>query len=146
MSGLKLKPQTPEVFAPLWTVQSRYKGAHGGRGSAKSNDRAQAVIIAMATRPGCRVVCVREVQYSIKDSVKQLLADWIDRLGVGSLFDILETEIRGPNKSLCIFRGMNDQNNDTIAIRNFCTSVVKDARVEGMMLHIADGIYVLRKK
>ena len=114
MSDLNLNPKTPEIFAPLWTVKSRYKGAHGGRGSAKSNDRAQAVIIAMATRPGCRVVCVREVQNSIKDSVKQLLSDWIDRLGLSPLFEVLETEIRGPNKSLCIFRGMNDQNNDTI--------------------------------
>ena len=114
MSGRLIKPETPVVFAPLWTVKSRYKGAHGGRGSAKSNDRAQAVLIAMMQRPGCRVVCVREVQNSIKDSVKQLLSDWIDRLELHSLFDILESEIRGPNKSLCIFRGMNDQNNDTI--------------------------------
>lgn len=114
MSGRVIKPETPEVFAPLWTVKSRYKGAWGGRGSAKSNDRAQAVLIAMMQRPGCRVVCVREVQNSIKDSVKQLLTDWIDRLGLHGLFEVLEAEIRGPNKSLCIFRGMNDQNNDTI--------------------------------
>jgi phage terminase large subunit len=62
-----------------------------------------------------RVVCLREVQNSIKDSVKQLLEDWIVRLGVGRDFDILTTEIRNKrNGSLCIFRGMNDQNNDTI--------------------------------
>lgn len=114
MSGLKVRPQTPEVFAPLWERRARYKGAHGGRGSAKSNDRAQAVVISMLQRPGCRVVCVREVQNSIRDSVRQLIVDWIDRLGVRPLFNVLETEIRGPNGSLCIFRGMNDQNNDTI--------------------------------
>jgi len=114
LSGRTLNPKTPEIFAPLWTTKSRYKGAHGGRGSAKSNDRAQAVILAMLQRPGCRVVCVREVQNSIKDSVKQLLADWIDRLDLHGLFQILDAEIRGPNKSMCIFRGMNDQNADTI--------------------------------
>lgn len=68
----------------------------------------------MMQRPGCRVVCVREVQNSIKDSVKQLLTDWITRLDLHGYFQILDTEIRGPNNSLCIFRGMNDQNADTI--------------------------------
>jgi phage terminase large subunit len=68
----------------------------------------------MGTKPGCRVVCVREVQNSIKDSVKQLISDWIDRHELRGLFRELETEIRGPNESLCIFRGMSDQNNDTI--------------------------------
>lgn len=68
----------------------------------------------MQSQPGCRVVCVREVQNSIRDSVRQLLVDWIGRLEVNDQFNVLETEIRGPNNSLCIFRGMNDQNNDTI--------------------------------
>jgi hypothetical protein len=113
-SGLIVRPQTAEVFAPLWERQARYKGAYGGRGSGKSNDRAQAVIIGMLTRPGFRVVCVREVQNSIKDSVKQLLEDWIQRLGVSPLFDCMRDEIRGPGGSLCLFRGMNDQNADTI--------------------------------
>ena len=88
MSGLILKPQTAKVFAPLWTQGARFKGAHGGRGSGKSNDRAQAVILRMVTKPGSRIVCLREVQNSIKDSVYQLLCDWIERLGVGKLFDI----------------------------------------------------------
>lgn len=114
MSGLILKPKTAEVFAPLWTKPGRFKGAHGGRGSGKSNDRAQAVILRMVTKPGTRIVCLREVQNSIKDSVYQLLCDWIERLGVGALFDITRDEIRGPGGSLCIFRGMKDQNAESI--------------------------------
>lgn len=109
-----LKPKTPKVFAPLWQNPARYKGAHGGRGSAKSNDRAQAVLVAMQAKPGCRVVCVREVQNSIKDSVKQLLTDWIDRFELRDQFNVLDSEIRGPSNSLCTFRGMNDQNAATI--------------------------------
>jgi hypothetical protein len=114
LSGLILKPQTAEVFAPLWEKPARYKAAWGGRGSAKSNDRAQAVILAMIAQPGIRIVCLREVQKSIKDSVYQLLCDWIERLGVGHLFDIVRDEIRGPGGSQCIFRGMRDQNAESI--------------------------------
>lgn len=88
---------------------------HGGaEGSGKSNDRAQAVILKMLTDPGARIVCLREVQNSIKDSVYQLIGDWIQRLGVGHMFDILRDEIRGPGGSLCIFRGMKDQNAESI--------------------------------
>lgn len=111
---LNLTPRTPRVFEPLWRNKARYKGAYGGRGSAKSHDRAQHVIIRMASEPGLRVVCLREVQNSIRDSVHQLLADWIERLGLGALFDITRDEIRGTNGSKAVFRGMKDQNADSI--------------------------------
>lgn len=68
----------------------------------------------MLSEPGLRVVCLREVQNSIKDSVYQLICDWIERLNVGDKFDITRDEIRGYNGSLCIFRGMKDQNAESI--------------------------------
>ena len=114
MSDLKLTPRTAEVFEPLWTETARYRGAYGGRGSGKSQDRAQAVVLRMVTQPGSRIVCLREVQNSIKDSVYQLVCDWIERLQVGPMFDITRDEIRGPGGSLCIFRGMKDQNAESI--------------------------------
>ena len=107
---VEIEVDTPEVFEPLWTSHARYKGAWGGRGSAKSNDRAQAVIAAMVSEPGVRIACLREVQKSIKDSSRQLLIDWIQRYKLGPLFDVVETEIRGPDNSLCIFRGMAASN------------------------------------
>lgn len=61
-----------------------------------------------------RAVCIREIQNSIKDSVKQLLADKIAALEVGALFEILESEIRGPNGSLIVFKGMQSYNADNI--------------------------------
>jgi hypothetical protein len=63
---------------------------------------------------GSRVVCVREVQNSIKDSVKQLIDDWLERLDIGPEFNSLRDEIKGPRGSLCLFRGMNDQNAESI--------------------------------
>jgi phage terminase large subunit len=53
-----------------------------------------------------RILCGREVQNSIKDSVKRLLDDEIDRCGLRAVFVSTETEIRGPNDSLFIFTGL----------------------------------------
>jgi phage terminase large subunit len=71
------------------------------------------MIIRCYARP-LRAVCIREVQKSIKDSVRQLLIDKIAKLGLNSHFEVLETEIRGANGSLIIFRGMQSYNSDTI--------------------------------
>lgn len=59
-----------------------------------------------------RAACLREVQNSIKESVKQLLEDKIEKLAVGHLFKSTENEIRGPNDSLFIFKGLR---NHTVA-------------------------------
>lgn len=62
-----------------------------------------------------RVVCIREVQKSIKQSVKLLLDDKIKTLGVEDLFESLETEIRHrTNGSIVIFQGMNNMTADSI--------------------------------
>lgn len=60
------------------------------------------------------MVCIREVQNSIKDSVRQLLIDKIVKLGLGKEFEALETEIRGPDGSLIIFKGMQSYNASNI--------------------------------
>jgi phage terminase large subunit len=57
-----------------------------------------------------RVVCIREVQSSIKDSVRQLLIDKINKLNVAAMFEVLDTEIRGPDGSLIVFKGMQSYN------------------------------------
>jgi phage terminase large subunit len=61
-----------------------------------------------------RVVCIREVQNSIKDSVKQLLTDKIAKLGLNHAFEVIDNEIRCNNGSLIIFRGMQSYNADNI--------------------------------
>lgn len=108
----RIEVQVPRKLVPL-LAPSRYKGAYGGRGGAKSHFFAEQIIVRCYARP-LRVVCIREVQKSIKDSVRQLLIDKIDKLGLGGHFEVLETEIRGANGSLIIFRGMQSYNSDTI--------------------------------
>lgn len=100
------------AFQPL-LVKSRYKGAHGGRGGAKSHFFAERLIVRCIEEP-TRAACIREVQNSLKESVKQLLVDKIQELGLGAEFEVLETEIRGPAGSLIIFRGMQSYNAETI--------------------------------
>lgn len=92
---------------------ARYKGAYGGRGSGKSHFFAERVILRCFERT-TRVVCIREVQNTIRDSVRQLLVDKIIKLGLGAYFTILDNEIRGMNGSVVIFRGMQSYNADSI--------------------------------
>ena len=54
----------------------RYKVAYGGRGSGKSWSMARALLIQAANKP-LRVLCAREIQKSIKQSVHTLLNDQI---------------------------------------------------------------------
>lgn len=84
---------------------ARYKIAYGGRGGAKSWGFARALLIIGVHRP-IRVLCAREIQKSIKESVHQLLRDQIAALGLGGHYDILDTEIRGKNSTLFLFAGL----------------------------------------
>lgn len=111
-----LKIQTPRVFLPLLQA-ARYKGAWGGRSSGKSHFFAELLIERMISQ-ATRAVCIREIQKSIKESVKRLLEDKINVLGVESLFQVLETEIRvidGAGKGgHIIFQGMQNHTAQSI--------------------------------
>lgn len=108
------QPKTPEVFKPLWNSEKRFLGSYGGRGSAKSWDRAGHMAYRMLGKR-IRCACIREVQDSIKDSVHQLLVSTIYRNGWDPLFEITDHEIRClRTKSVAIFKGMNNFNADNV--------------------------------
>jgi phage terminase large subunit len=107
-----LRIEVPRAFKPLLTP-ARYKGAYGGRGAAKSHFFGEQMVLRCHLDP-IRAVGIREVQLSIRDSVRQLLIDKITKLGLGGAFSVLDTEIRGLNGSNIIFRGMQSYNADTI--------------------------------
>lgn len=89
-----------ELFEP-----HRYKVMHGGRGSGKSWTIARALLIKGGEAP-LRILCSREIQRSIKESVLALLSDQIQALGLGEFYKVLETEIRGANGTKFIFAGL----------------------------------------
>lgn len=100
-----MEARLPDWSACLFDTAPRYFAIHGGRGSAKSRSVATALLLRAAKRP-LRILCAREIQKSIRDSVKRLLDDEIARLGLGEFYTSLETEIRGANGSLIIFAGL----------------------------------------
>jgi len=81
----------------------RYKVLFGGRGGAKSWSVARALLAKGAERP-LRILCAREVQNSIKDSVHQLLKDQI--AATGYPYRVLDTEILHPNGTRFAFTGL----------------------------------------
>jgi len=105
------------LFSPM-----RYKGAKGGRGSAKSWSYARALLIKGAGKK-LRILCAREVQKSIKQSVHKLLRDQISALGLGDFYDVLETEIRGKNGTEFSFAGLADHTVDSIKSFEGCDIV-----------------------
>lgn len=118
---------SPTVFLPLWRKPARFKGAFGGRGSGKSHDRGLAVVTRLLQ--GQRVVCLREVQNSIGDSVKRLIEDKISELGVSERFEVTEREIRGPGGSVCIFRGLQNHTAASIkSLEGFDVAWVEEAQ------------------
>lgn len=92
---------------------SRYKVLRGGRGSGKSWGVARALLIIGAGRK-IRVLCTREVQKSIQQSVHQLLRDQIAELGLGLFYDVLNNEIRGKNGTQFFFAGLSDQTSEAL--------------------------------
>lgn len=122
----------PRAFVPLLSP-SRYKAAWGGRGSGKSHFFAE-MAIWLCLRSPIRVVCIREVQESIKDSVRQLLVDKIRKLKVEHLFDITRDELRGLNGSLVVFRGMKDANAQNIkSLEGYNVAWVEEAQTLSQM-------------
>lgn len=101
---VQVKADLPEDFAFLFEPH-RYKVAKGGRGSAKSWAFATALVL-RSLQKKTRILCAREIQHTIRDSVHRLLSEQIDRLGLRPYFDITEHSIAGQNGSDFIFRGL----------------------------------------
>ena len=95
----------PDWCRSLFDEEPRYFALVGGRGSGKSYSVAAALVLRAAAKP-LRILCAREIQKSIKDSVKRLLDDTIERCGLSDFFVSTETEIRGKNGSLILFAGV----------------------------------------
>lgn len=123
-----LKLQTPRVFLTL-LHPARYKGAHGGRGSGKSHFFAESLIERCLMHPGTRWACVREIQKSLEQSVKRLLEDKLEALGVRELFEVERFEIETPGGGVIIFQGMQNHTAESIkSLEGFDGAWVEEAQ------------------
>lgn len=117
-----------EVFAPLLNP-SRYKGAHGGRGSGKSQFFADLMLLYAVQKPGFRALCCREVQKSLKESAKRLIESKIEAHGLGRLFDVQEAQIKTPGGGLIAFAGLQDHTSESIkSYEGFDVAWVEEAQ------------------
>jgi len=123
-----LKLKTPKVFRPL-LEPARYKGAFGGRGSGKSYFFAECAVEYCLLNPSSRIVCIREVQKSLKESVKRLIEDKIKYYDLTSCFEIQSDCIKTPGGGIILFQGMQDHSADSIkSLEGFRVAYVEEAQ------------------
>ena len=95
----------PKAFQGLFKPY-RYKVFYGGRGSGKSWNVARALLL-LGNNQKLRILCAREIQRSISDSVHKLLCEQIDALGLSGNYIITRDAIRGTEYGTeIIFKGL----------------------------------------
>lgn len=123
-----VQTKTPRWAVPLLPAR-RYKGAKGGRSGGKSHFFVEQAVARMAANPALKVVGIREVQRSIRYSVKELVESKITDLGVAHLFDVQRDVILHKNgPGLMHFTGMQDHTADSVkGLESFDLALVDEA-------------------
>lgn len=98
-------PKLQCLFQP-----KRYKVLYGGRGAGRSWGVARALLLIGAQRP-IRVLCTRELQNSISESVHKLLGDQIAILGLDRMFTIEKARIYTDFGTEFFFEGIKNNTN-----------------------------------
>ena len=81
-----MKVELPEKMASTLFTPSRYKIYWGGRGGAKSVSIARALLV-LGYSEKHKILCAREIQKSIQDSVHSLLKEQIEELGLQDFYE-----------------------------------------------------------
>ena len=116
-----------KVFRPL-LGKARYKGAYGGRASAKSHFFADQVII-KSLGEKCDIICLRETQLSLQQSVKKLIEEKIETFGLGKYFTVLETHIESQHGGRIGFQGMQNHTAESIkSLQGYKYAFIEEAQ------------------
>jgi phage terminase large subunit len=105
----------PARLEPL-SKPARYKILYGGRGSGKSWSIARLLLV-MGAEKKLRILCTREIQRTISESVHQLLRDQLSAMGLSAFYAVTETSITGRNGTQFLFAGLRQQ--DVAKIKSF---------------------------
>ena len=104
--------QIPDKLLPIYSTDKRYIVLYGGRGSGKSHT-VSTFLLSKALEKRCRILCTREIQRSIKDSVWKLLSEKISDYGWDSAFHLTENAIICKTTgSEFIFKGLHGNAQD----------------------------------
>lgn len=87
---------------------ARFKVLYGGRDSAKSHSIARMLLVRGRAKPE-RILCTREIQKSISESVHQLLKDLVAELGLEDFYEVQQNYIKGANGTQISFHGLSGQ-------------------------------------
>lgn len=106
-----MRIEIPEAFGDLF-IPKRYKVFYGGRGGAKSWAFAIALLTEGLRRP-ITVLCARELQTSIKDSVHKLLSNVINSYPeFQAHYEAQAQVIKGKNGTEFSFKGLKHNVNE----------------------------------
>lgn len=105
---MQLAIDLPRKAVDTLVPPARWRVLYGGRDSAKSWSIARMLLARGRAKPE-RILCTREVQKSIAESVHQLLKDQIVELGMSDFYDVQQQYIRGQNGTQISFHGLSGQ-------------------------------------
>lgn len=114
LAPVSIPIQFPEKMQCLFEPK-RFKVFYGGRGASRSWSCARALLLLGTQRP-IRVLCAREFQNSISESVHKVLSDQIEKLGLSAHYDIQAAKIFGKNGTSFSFEGIK---NNTTRIKSY---------------------------
>lgn len=122
-----MKVELPEKMAESLFKPSRYKVYHGGRGGAKSQSIARALLVQGYSEKH-KILCAREIQKSIQDSVHSLLEEQIGELGLDSFYDVQKSTIIGRNGTEFLFAGLRSNIANIKSIPNITRAWIEEAQ------------------
>lgn len=119
-------------FAPLFDeshphYKTRFHCYFGGRGSGKSVSVAMGLLV-RGMKSKEKILCTREYQNSISDSVIKTLAEEIDRLGLNDFYEVQANAIYGKNGTEFLFKGIKNNVQNIKSIPNITLCWVEEAQ------------------
>lgn len=125
--------QITEEFLPLFdeehsSYNCRHKAWYGGRGSLKSWTIARGLLI-RGIKNKERILCAREFQNSITESVLRLLEDQIELLGLQNFYEVKRNGIFGTNGTEFIFKGLKRNIQSIKSIEGITIVWIEEAQV-----------------
>lgn len=114
-----------KVGCALFTPK-RWKILYSGRGAGKSQNIARALLVKGRARRH-KIICTREIQKSIDDSVHALLKQEIESLGMGKFYEVTRDSIIGRNGTEFLFAGLRSNISSIKSIPGLTIAWVEEA-------------------